>query len=430
VSLETPWTYTVGLLPHRVVAYEDPARKGVVYLKWRASGDWRRKSLGYTVRTEKGKLDKAATERAAKAADAQYQRLVTGGVLAPAPTAELTLAEGWALAIDPDGGRWNKDTAHRREMTRAINRAKSILGAATPWNVVGRAELRKLWRAELRRCQAKGLAGVRSAEILVSRFLTVANWLRDEQRIAPTACVAWRSMWEEFQRDANGDRGPYEAKRPRYTPDEYRLLLKTAPEIDPRWGLLLTLGAEYRLGQVVRARRSHANLERGLVTIAGAGKKRGTTIALTAGQRAALTEALERGYLAGLEAARVAGEITDFPLFPGVRLPRQDGAVVTEAKHADRPPLNAFPLRKWLRATEAKAEIPHVDGRGWYGLRRAAVDAAKAAGISREGLQQHGGWSDTQVPDAIYADREATYARDEATRIRAQIRGEVDVVAD
>jgi hypothetical protein len=44
-------------------------------------------------------------------------------------------------------------------------------------------------------------------------------------------------------------------------------------------------------------------------------------------------------------------------------------------------------------------------------VRRAAVDAAKAAGISREGLQAHGGWSDTQMPDRIYADQEASRAR-------------------
>jgi hypothetical protein len=45
-------------------------------------------------------------------------------------------------------------------------------------------------------------------------------------------------------------------------------------------------------------------------------------------------------------------------------------------------------------------------------------------GISREGLMAHGGWTDTSVPDRIYADTEAGYARDEAARVRAQIRGE------
>jgi len=65
-----------------------------------------------------------------------------------------------------------------------------------------------------------------------------------------------------------------------------------------------------------------------------------------------------------------------------------------------------------------------VKGRGAYGLKRQSVDAAKAAGISREGLQRLGGWTDTQMPDRVYADQEADYARDEARQIRAKIRGE------
>jgi len=45
-------------------------------------------------------------------------------------------------------------------------------------------------------------------------------------------------------------------------------------------------------------------------------------------------------------------------------------------------------------------------------------------GISREALKEHGGWADTQIPDRIYADQEAEFARDEARAVREQIRGE------
>ena len=37
---------------------------------------------------------------------------------------------------------------------------------------------------------------------------------------------------------------------------------------------------------------------------------------------------------------------------------------------------------------------------------------------------QIGGWTDTQVPDSVYADQDAVSARKEAAAIRAQIRGE------
>ena len=51
------------------------------------------------------------------------------------------------------------------------------------------------------------------------------------------------------------------------------------------------------------------------------------------------------------------------------------------------------------------------------------MDAAKVLGISREALKEHGGWADTQIPDRIYADQEAEFARNEARDVRARIRG-------
>lgn len=427
-----PWRYTVGMLPHRVLAYEDPARQHVVYLRWRAAGDWRRKSLGFGIRTPKGTIDKAQEKRAREAADHQYARLLSGGVTPKAPAVELTIADGWTLAKDPNTGKWPEDTAHRREMDRALARAKSTWGARTAWNDIDRGEIRRLWRTEFRRARANGHEGVRSTEVVVARVMAVATWLRDEQRIAPTACVPWKAMKEEMRVDfAKATQGRYAPQRLRFTPDEYRALLAAAVLVDPRWDLLLTLGAEYRLGQVKRVRRPDVDLERGRVTVRGAGKKRGVVIVLTAGQREKLTAALgPGGYLHGLEVLYLAKKIPDYPLFPGVRLPVRDGQPITRREHATRPEIDSTQLRKWMRQTEQKARvdgkpIAHETGRGWYGLRRAAVDAAKAAKISREGLQAHGGWSDAQIPDTIYADQQAEYAQEEAATIRAQIRGEV-----
>lgn len=428
------WAYTVGMLPHRVLAYEDPARKGIVYLRWRVAGDWRRKSLGFAVRGPKGALDKALEKRARQAADEQYGRLVSGGSLPKAPVHELTIAEGWELAKHPETGKWADETPHRREMDRAFDRAKSTWGARTAWNAIDRGEIRKLWRAEFRRARAEGHEGVRTTEVVVARVMAVANWLRDEQKISPTACLPWKAMKEEMRVDfAKATKGRYEVKRLRYTPEEYRAMLAAAPKVDPRWALLLSLGAEYRLGQVKRVRRADVDLEQNRVTVRGAGKKRGVVILLTKGQRAQLEAALgPGGYLHGLEQARIKGKVQDYPLFLGRRLPvTADGLIVTRPEHADRADLDSTQMRAWLKENEKLARvddkpIAHVEGRGWYGLRRAAVDAAKAAKISREGLQAHGGWSDAQIPDTIYADTEREYAMEEAADIRAKIRGEAD----
>ncbi len=81
-------------------------------------------------------------------------------------------------------------------------------------------------------------------------------------------------------------------------------------------------------------------------------------------------------------------------------------------------------IRKWFLAAEELAEIPHVDGRATYGLRRQGVDGAHAEGISPDGLQQFGGWADKQIPDTIYRDQDRSRAAEEARDVRAKLRGE------
>ena len=35
------WEESVGFLPHKVTVYEEQARKGVLYLRWRQDGNWK-----------------------------------------------------------------------------------------------------------------------------------------------------------------------------------------------------------------------------------------------------------------------------------------------------------------------------------------------------------------------------------------------------
>jgi hypothetical protein len=103
------------------------------------------------------------------------------------------------------------------------------------------------------------------------------------------------------------------------------------------------------------------------------------------------------------------------PEFPVAALDRYSGVHVGDTA-----------VRKWVKAAERLAGIPEVKGRAWYGARRAGVDLGKKEKISREGLQELGGWTDSQVPDSIYADQERDYAREEAAAVRARFRGESD----
>jgi integrase len=187
--------------------------------------------------------------------------------------------------------------------------------------------------------------------------------------------------------------------------------------------LLLALGAELRGGQVHRAMRSHLQLEEGRFVVWSRGKKRGATVELTAGQQASVRKALA-GYLVRLEERYIATSI-DYPLFPAGQMPGgRKGTPVADPERHMRKPMTMRAMLDRHREAEERAGIPHIAGRALYGMRRSLLDAASEEGISREGMKQHGGWANLQVPDSIYRDQEQLKAREEAKAVRAKIRRE------
>ena len=420
------WSHDVGEIPFKVTAYEEPSRARTLYLRWRSAGNWRRKSLKRALpRDAKGRPDPETVAWAVRQADAQYQALRQG---TPEPAEErlvrpLTIAEGLVRVTDPLTGKYPVRSAHRREVETALQFAARVWGKDRAWNSIRRADIRQIWRERINQLRAAGEVGHRGAEVTVSRILTVANWLRDEELILPGACVAPRTWKLDLRADwralSGSDRDP-EPRRPRHTLDEMLRLLDAAWDVDARFGLLVSLGAELRLGQVVRCRRSDLDLDARTLLVPTSGKKRGVLQKLTSGQVAAVERAIA-GYLSALDA-----ELADYPLFPQGQMPGgRKGAPVAEVeRHGTARPLNRKTLNQWFRDAERRAGVVHVPFRGGYGIRRLAVDEYKRRGISREGLMQAGGWSDSQIPDAVYADQKAEYAADEASRLRAAMRGE------
>jgi integrase len=436
VSEAEAWQETVGEGPWKVTAIERHWKGGALYLRWRerrddGRTDWRYRSLGRTLRTQNGRIIAEAARFALAEALKLSEALKSGTVIAAKPVSHdrpLTIAEGIAVAIDPERGKYPVDTMHRRETLRELQFAKRVWGQDTPWERIRRAELRQLWRKRILALRADGHEGLRGAEIAVQRVLAVAQWLRDEERIPAHACVAPRRWRDELRADWRvlaGEATDAEPHRPRHTLEEMRKILEVADQVDPRFGLMIALGAELRLGQVRRARRRDLDLERSTFVVRSAGKKRGVVVHLTEGQRAVLDAALA-GYLRTLEEAFRVGTLADYPLFPAGQMPggRKGQPVATVERHSNGKVVNPRWVLDSFKEAERLAEVPHIEGRAAYGLRRAAVDAAKEAGISREGLQAHGGWTDSQIPDRVYADQQAGYARDEARRVRAKIRGE------
>ena len=447
------WRHDVGELPYKVTVLELLDRDRQLYLRWRplkgepGHGNWKHEQLkehGQPVylRTANGRIKEKTQRWAIGEAKRKLEAWKAGQLAVPVAVHPLTLREGLALATDPERGKYPVDTPHRRELTRSLQHAMRKLGAGRPWESITMGDLRALWRDRIKALREQQLVGHRSAQIVIRDVLSLAAWLRAEKHIPATACVFDGKMWKDalladWRQLSHEHRDP-EVKRPRHTVDELRRILAAAPRVDPRLGLALELGAEGRLGQVLRSRRTDLNRSAGEFTIWGVGHKKGTVLELTAVQRQAVERALTIGYLRELEAGYQADGI-DYPLFPAGRLAgtrvgpserSKHGSVydaslgVAQAKHATHQSIDETAVRTWFHEAEALAGVPNVRGRGWYGLRRAGVDGAAEEGISREGMQEFGGWADSQVPDRIYRDRERKKARGEAARTRATIRGE------
>jgi hypothetical protein len=180
-------------------------------------------------------------------------------------------------------------------------------------------------------------------------------------------------------------------------------------DVDPRIELAVELGAEMRLGQVGEARRSQLDLTaasltpNGMFTVFGNGKKGGGKLALTAEQRVAVDRAFET-FLADAEAAYdPADPRTDYYLFPSGKLVQG----VADVERARSAPLTRDALRKAFHGLERAAGVEHDSGRGWYGLRRVATDAAPGYTSDRRVLDKLGGWAPgSTTREVTYQDRE------------------------
>lgn len=405
-----PWETRIGAPPVVVWCGERAGRAGRVYLRWWGGQNWKSRSLGFGVRTESGALDDTKVAAAIDAAAAKWRALTGRATDAPTPQRPLTLGETWGIVAHPATGRYPSKTAYRDELEAALTLACSVLGADFAWVAFHRPQLRAVTRAAVDRALARGRVGFRTAEVVGTRLLTVAASLKAEGRLpveyVPPGGRDWKQELRAYVEEKRGQPVP-EPARPRHTIAEVRQLLAVSAGVDPRFRLLFALGAELRLGQVVRAPRSALHLEAGTFRAPGRGKKRGELVVLTPGQLAVVREILG-GFHAEREAVYQA-EGRDYQLFPG------RGGRGIAGKTA---------VMKWFRAAERAAGIAHAPGRGAYGARRVAVDEAIRAGASRGVLQAIGGWSDARTPEQIYRDQERHDDRTAAATVRAVIRGE------
>ena len=161
----------------------------------------------------------------------------------------------------------------------------------------------------------------------------------------------------------------------------------------------------------------------GQIEIAGAGKKHGEVVVLTPEQRRAVDDALA-GYLANYEAAWRAAQVEDYHLFPSskMRMLDQSGRRWTRRVRVDVKPLSRDGARVAFKELEAIAGVDHVEGRGWYGLRRIAADLAESATTDDRVKDRLGGWQDSETRKQIYQDRQTDKLRADAAKVRRELR--------
>lgn len=481
------WRHREGLLPHVVDVFEHGKRELVLYLRWRpgkliagrwqSGGAWKYRSLKVTLAqlverelatlppgrarkpSDEARARLAAERWAIEQAQAQYNRnrgtVVDAptdpkpAVPTPAVTPKLTLRRGWEIATNPEEGRFSGKSAHETAVAHAMAVAIKTWGAETTWEELTPAHWTRFLRRRFAAVRAgkRGAPGLQTALHDASYVMSVAAWLREHQHLPAHVAlppVKWKKKAKADFAARHGDGALPKVKRPRHTADEFRRLLIAARTGEPRLGLVLALGAELRAGQVLRGTRADLVLppidwtapvpplgaddptDYGQFTVQGRGLKLAPVVDLTRGQRLEVERALTVGYLRRLEAAYQAGEIPDYPLFPGRELvgAAKGDPVATMPMHT-RKPLSTRRARVLFHALEEAAGITPVPGRAFYGARRRTVDEATTGlGVSPGALMQLGGWTDEATPRGIYKDVEDARDRRAAREARAKIRGE------
>lgn len=396
-----------GRRPYTVTLREEKEPGVNVLLDYTVAGGARRKrTLGYPVRALKGKRwewDEAALERAREAAEDRSAELRLARMREEVLTADsLTFAAAVALFTDPEKGGLPKDRRTGKGYVRLLKRWTALFGAETPWNRITPAQV----LARTRERETAGQIPQALNEARVLRILT--RWLRGPARIGglldPMEGFPWKKLNER-----------HTPKRPRYTREQLAAIVKKRHEVDPRFALYLALmddsGARSKAVRMLKRSAVDIELESppskeeapyGWLLFPALKGQRAPLHLLTAFERRELEVALG-GYLRVLEAEYQAGEIEDYPLFPGARLADKREKVVELSQGGALRPADATVVSDWLRAAEKLAEVEHVRGRGYHGIRRTVADLLYEE-LGLDGLTTALAWSTRATPEQIYVD--------------------------
>jgi hypothetical protein len=416
--LELP--LTIGSKPNTVTVFERADKGNSLWMRWWNSqeGRYDKRSLKFSVRDARGRLDPSLMQKAHDVALDQYRVLV--GVVVPVAEKEaplLTVAAGLDLATTIGSGMWAVETDRTRQFRSYVKRVLAMLPLGITWTELVSSHYEQMWRKSAAAAAAAGTNGGReTAKNLVHLMNQCAIWLASNRHI-PARCAppkGWQDRLEEEWDKVTKVR--YEVARPRHTPAEMGRILGALPKADPRIALAVELAAEARLGQSLRSMRSQLDLtvgDHGALRVHGDGGKLGVYIYLTDDMRGAVVKALS-GYLSDLEVAFQAGG-TDYPLFTAGRL------VAGKAKAGTTKCLGDGAANDLFHDLERLAGVTVVPGRAWYGLRRIASDLAQDVTSDGRALRAITGHNSDKTRD-LYQQKERPEVLRKAAETRDALR--------
>lgn len=433
------WQFTLGEPPLRLTAYERADRGLAIYCRrWTGRKYVDRRRFRDPIRTPDGAIDPAAETAVRQELQALLDALKAplkeepeGDDSESDGTGPLTLGKGFRRVFNPKRGKYASKTKHVGDSKRYAEVILDTLGRDLEWPGLRPAHYRALWRTLAAAHSQTGAYGHRTAEKIVGLLQSATLWLQEEQMLEPGAGdpprnwkAALKKEWVEITEAEVPD-----PQRPRYSLDESARLWAALPHADPRLQLGMEIGAELRLGQLPRSRRSdvlrHGVYEIGAVRVHGRGKKHVETVVLTPEQRMFLSRALHSGYLRDLEQAYQCGAIDDYYLLPGGRLLYWQKGVrlitpVAQMKNANRQ-LGDTGLRKQWGKLEKLAGVEHVDKRAWYGIRRLQTDRAEDVESDARVLNRLGAWKNTSTRER-YQEEGRVEIADRTAAARRKIR--------
>jgi hypothetical protein len=415
-----------------LTAYERKDRGLAIYTRVRnpdGRGYREKQQLCDPIRDAAGKIDPRLEAEAIRMA-VERQALRASGI-DDVRTGPLTLERAFRRMLHDTEGRYAGATYRKYDVERYSKTILAILGAGLMCEAIRHAHYRKLWRALAHEHAKSGKYGPSAADKICGVLRTLISWLHEEELLeAGTGLPAasWKqTMKKEWTEITDEPVNP--PRKPRYARSEQEKLWFALPLGDPRHEIGCQIGAEKRLGQVRRSRRSdvlpYGGHRIGRVRLHGKGRKStGQPPILTMEARHVLTRAMTRGVLADLEAAYQRGEISDYYLIPGGRLhtvkTRKGSRLRARVENANRPWGRTGMRRAWLRL-EAIAGVPHERGRDWYGLRRISTDLAEDVEKDDRVLNDTSGHEDSATRRKYQEDGRLGVA-EASLRVRQQIR--------